>query len=53
MLINKRTVCKECDCTLWSDRAKSLSLCPDCEDVDYDYNQDLESQLENLLEPTQ
>ena len=45
-----RTVrCTECDSLLWSDRAKSIKLCPECENVDSDDNADLEDKLETLL----
>lgn len=45
-----RTVrCTECDSLLWSERAKSIELCPECENVDFDDNADLEDKLEALL----
>lgn len=40
--------CNECDAALWSDRAKSLKLCPECEEPDQDIK-DLEDQLEELM----
>ena len=41
--------CKECDALLWSDRSKSMAICPECEDVDSDSNADLEDKLDALL----
>ena len=41
--------CKECDATLWSMHAKSVGMCPDCEDVDSDVVQDLEDRLRSAL----
>lgn len=48
--ILKTIRCQYCDSLLWSDRAKQLKLCPECECVDeHDYS-DLEERLENLME---
>lgn len=45
----KPTRCKECDAMLWSNHAKQVCLCPDCENVDSDIVQDLEERLENAI----
>lgn len=44
-----KVVCKECDTTLWSDRAKHLQLCPECEEVDEEEYESLEDRLERIL----
>lgn len=49
-MIYKSTRCKECDALLWSEHAKSLCLCPDCENVDSDVVEDLEDRLERALQ---
>jgi phage FluMu protein Com len=41
--------CKECGELLWSDRAKELQLCPECENVDENDFDCMEDRLENLL----
>ena len=41
--------CQECDCKLWSNHAKVCGLCPECENVDYSDNAELENKLDNLL----
>lgn len=38
--------CQDCDSKLWSEHAKHIGLCPECELVDFDYNAELEEQLE-------
>lgn len=41
--------CKDCDCQLFSDHAKALKLCPECQGETENEILDLEEQLENLL----
>lgn len=41
--------CQECECKLWSSHAKDCGLCPECENIDYDDNAELETELDNLL----
>jgi phage FluMu protein Com len=46
-----RTIrCQSCDSVLWSDKAKQLRLCPECECVDECDYSDLEECLEKVLE---
>lgn len=45
----KQVRCTECDAMLWSNHAKAICLCPDCEVVDSDILQDLEERLEEVL----
>jgi phage FluMu protein Com len=47
MLAYKQTRCKDCDSMLWSMHAKSVCLCPDCENVDSDETKDLEERFED------
>lgn len=47
-MVYQRSECKECGSLLWSEYAKQIKLCPDCETPDTDYV-DLETQSENLL----
>lgn len=42
--------CKDCDCTLWSDYARKLGVCTECEGQEEDEQLDLEEKLEILLE---
>lgn len=44
-----RVECTECGCKLWSDHAKSIKLCPECESEPPIDMLDLEDQLEELL----
>ena len=48
-MIYKPTRCKECDSLLWSDYAKKICLCPECEEVDQDGLLDAEEILDKLL----
>lgn len=43
--------CKDCGCVLWSERAKELTLCPDCEDwgIEDVKELEIEGQLEYFL----
>lgn len=41
--------CKDCDCALWSDYARKLGVCPECEGEE-DEQLDLEEKLEIFLE---
>lgn len=48
-MITKFVRCSDCGNTLWSDHAKAVKLCPECECVDeHDYS-DLEERLENII----
>lgn len=40
--------CKDCDCALWSEYARKLGVCPECEGQEE--HLDLEGNLEILLE---
>lgn len=42
--------CKDCDCALWSEYARKLSVCPECEGQEENERLDLEDELEILLE---
>ena len=46
----KTVRCQSCDSILWSDRAKQLKTCPECECVDEHGYSDLEERLENVME---
>ena len=41
--------CKDCDCILWSDYARKLGVCPECEGQE-DEKLDLEDEIEKLFE---
>lgn len=45
-----RIECRECGCRLWSEESKALKLCPECRDVDFYDNAELEEKLDQLLE---
>lgn len=46
--------CQDCDCVLWSEHAKKIELCPECEFpdegdydcLDYDYLEEREREKE-------
>lgn len=40
--------CKDCDAMLWSEYAKKIKACPDCEMPDKE-DKDLEDQLEEIM----
>ena len=42
--------CKDCDCVLWSDYARKLGICPECEGQDEDEKLNLEDEIEKLFE---
>ena len=42
--------CKDCDCALWSEYARELGVCPECEGQEEGERLDLEDELEILLE---
>ena len=42
--------CKDCDCVLWSDYARKLGVCPECEGQEEDEKLDLEDEIEKLFE---
>ncbi|MNG06699.1 hypothetical protein D3C84_899560 [compost metagenome] len=46
--MHKAIRCKECDAMLWSDYAKSIKTCPDCETPDKE-EKDLEDQLGEIM----
>jgi phage FluMu protein Com len=48
-MIIKTIRCNDCDCLLWSDEAKKLKLCPECQGEEEDEILDLEDQLDILL----
>ena len=43
----KKPRCKECDCFLWNDYAKNITLCSECEEPDKELL-DLEDELETF-----
>lgn len=44
----KSNRCTECDSLLWSNHAKECGLCPECENVDAEQADNLETQFEEL-----
>ena len=46
----KPTRCKECDAMLWSNHAKQVCLCPDCEIPDSDIIEDLEDRYKRVVD---
>ena len=47
-MLTKAIRCKSCDCILWSNYAKAIEICPECE-VEDEELLDIEDELEKLL----